>query len=175
MQSNGIVSSLDLPKMNQPQFIKGKFDVSNITWTDVFEKLEHDREEKTFTVITPKLKEEDILYETEKNIVHEGLMNTIVCEGVYTPKNMLPLFKYMNTQYGMVEFHQYISFNIQSSTFGNHDDTDDVIIVPIIGRIGYNVNGLGKVEMNPGDMLYIPKYVHHEPILYGSRATLSFS
>ena len=76
MQSNGIVSSLDLPKMNQPQFIKGKFDVSNITWTDVFEKLEHDREEKTFTVIAPKVKEEDILYETEKNIVHEGLMNT---------------------------------------------------------------------------------------------------
>ena len=161
--------------MNRPQFLKRKVDVSQITWTDVFEKLEYDRQQKTFTVIAPKIKDEDILNETEEYLVHEGAMNTIVCEGEYIPQNMFSIFDHMKTHYGMREFHQYISFNVESSTFGNHNDTVDVIIVPIIGKIGYRVNGLGEVKMEPGDILYIPKYVHHEPILYESRATLSFS
>ena len=34
--------------------VKRKVEVDNITWTDVFDKLEYDRLQKTFTVIAPK-------------------------------------------------------------------------------------------------------------------------
>lgn len=154
---------------------KRKVDVSNITWEDVFDKLEYDRLQKTFTVISPKVKSEEILNESEDVILHRGAMNTMVCEGNYTPWSMRPLAEHMKTTYNMRDFHQYVSLCGESSTFGRHNDEVDVMIVPIIGDIGYTVDGLGEVFMEPGDILYIPKYVYHEPRIFVPRATLSFS
>ena len=81
----------------------------------------------------------------------------------------------MKTTYNMRDFHQYVSLCGRSSTFGRHNDEVNVMIVPVIGDIGYTVDGLGEVIMEPGDILYIPKYVYHEPMVLGPRATLSFS
>ena len=162
--------------MMQAYLSKRKVDVSNIQWEDVFDKLEYDRLQKTFTVIAPKVKSEEILNETDNIILHKGAMNTIICEGSYTPWSMRPLADHMKTTYNMRDFHQYVSLCGESSTFGRHNDNVDVMIVPIIGKIGYRVDGLGdRVDMEPGDVLYIPKYVYHEPVVYGPRATLSFS
>jgi len=158
-----------------PYLLRKEFDVSNINWTDVFEKLEYDRKHEFFAVISPKIKPEEVLNETTDIIFHKGEMNTIVCESNYTPHQMKPLFDHMKEKYGMVEFHQYVSLSAESSTFGRHNDTQDVMIVPIIGKIGYDVDNLGRVELDPGDVLYIPKYVHHEPVVYGPRVTLSFA
>jgi len=161
--------------MTQAQLSKRKVDVSNITWEDVFDKLEYDRAQKNFTVIAPKLKPEEILNESEDVILHRGAMNTMVCEGNYTPWSMRPLAEHMKLNYGMRDFHQYVSLSGGSSTFGRHNDEVNVMIVPVIGDIGYTVDGLGEVFMEPGDILYIPKYVYHEPMVLGPRATLSFS
>lgn len=161
--------------MTQAYLSKRKADVSNITWEDVFDKLEYDRLQKTFTVISPKVKSEEILNESEDVILHRGAMNTMVCEGSYTPWSMRPLAEYMKTTYNMRDFHQYVSLCGGSSTFGRHNDEVDVMIVPVIGDIGYTVDGLGEVFMEPGDILYIPKYVYHEPRIFVPRATLSFS
>ena len=161
--------------MTQAQLSKRKVDVSNITWEDVFDKLEYDRAQKNFTVIAPKVKPEEILNESEDVILHRGAMNTMVCEGNYTPWSMRPLAEHMKLNYGMGDFHQYVSLSGGSSTFGRHNDEVNVMIVPVIGDIGYTVDGLGEVFMEPGDILYIPKYVYHEPMVLGPRATLSFS
>ena len=161
--------------MTQAYLSKRKADVSNITWEDVFDKLEYDRLQKTFTVISPKVKSEEILNESEDVILHRGAMNTMVCEGSYTPWSMRPLAEHMKTTYNMRDFHQYVSLCGGSSTFGRHNDEVDVMIVPVIGDIGYTVDGLGEVFMEPGDILYIPKYVYHEPRIFVPRATLSFS
>tara|TARA_B100001113_G_scaffold353778_1_gene359800 strand:+ start:5589 stop:6074 length:486 start_codon:yes stop_codon:yes gene_type:complete len=161
--------------MSQAQLSKKKVDVSNITWEDVFDKMEYDRMQKTFTIISPKVKREEILNETKDIILHQGSMSTMICEGDYAPWSMRPLADYMRRKYNMREFHQYVSLNTGSSTFGRHNDNVNVMIVPIIGDIGYNVDGLGQVTMEPGDILHIPKYVYHEPIVFGPRATLSFS
>ena len=40
--------------MYQPQFLKKKVDVSKITWIDVFDKIESDRQEKTLRIALPK-------------------------------------------------------------------------------------------------------------------------
>lgn len=161
--------------MSQAALTKRKVDVSNITWDDVFDKLEYDKVQKTFTVIAPKVKPEEILNETDNVILHKGSMNTMISEGSYTPWSMRPLAEHMKTCYGMRDFHQYVSLSGGSSTFGRHNDNVNVMIVPIIGDIGYLVDGLGEVIMEPGDILYIPKYVYHEPLVFGPRATLSFS
>ena len=161
--------------MTQAYLSKRKVDVSNITWEDVFDKLEYDRLQKTFTVISPKVKSEEILNESEDVILHRGAMNTMVCEGSYTPWSMRPLAEHMKINYNMRDFHQYVSLCGGSSTFGRHNDEVDVMIVPVIGDIGYTVDGLGEVFMEPGDILYIPKYVYHEPRIFVPRATLSFS
>ena len=161
--------------MTQPYLSKRKVDVSNITWEDVFDKMEYDRLQKTFTVIAPKVKPEEILKETKDVILHQGSMNTMICEGSYTPWSMRPLADHMKISYGMREFHQYVSLSGNATTFGRHNDNVNVMIVPIIGDIGYNVDGLGEVFMEPGDILFIPKYVYHAPKVLGPRATLSFS
>jgi|TARA_B100000035_G_scaffold138638_1_gene118143 hypothetical protein len=161
--------------MNQAALTKRTVDVSNITWDDVFDKLEYDKVQKTFTVIAPKVKPEEILNETSEVILHKGSMNTMISEGSYIPWAMRPLAEHMKVSYGMREFHQYVSLSGGSSTFGRHNDNVNVMIVPIIGDIGYLVDGLGEVIMEPGDVLYIPKYVYHEPLIFGPRATLSFS
>ena len=161
--------------MNRATLSKRKVDVDHITWPDVFDKLEKDRLNKSFTIISPKVKSEEILNQKEDIVLHQGDMHTIICEGEYVPWQMRPLFDFMWSRYGMREFHQYISFGAGSSTFGRHNDTVDVMIVPIIGKVGYRVDYLGEVEVEPGDILYIPKYVYHEPVVYGPRATLSFS
>ncbi len=145
--------------MNRATLSKRKVDVDHITWPDVFDKLEKDRLNKSFTIISPKVKSEEILNETDSIMLHKGAMNTIICEGEYVPFQMRPLFDYMWSRYGMREFHQYVSLSAESSTFGRHNDNVDVMIVPIIGKIGYRVDGLGEVVMDPGDVLYIPKYL----------------
>ena len=161
--------------MDQPQFLKRKVDVSKITWIDVFDKIESDREGKTLRIAVPKESHDWNVMTLKEMILHHGAKNTIACHGDYIPLNMIPILNHMKKYYGMKIFHQYISFNIESNTLGYHKDTVDVIIVPIIGIIGYNVDGLGEIKMEPGDLLYIPKYTFHEPILYEPRATLSFS
>jgi hypothetical protein len=161
--------------MSQAKLSKKIVDVSNITWEDVFDKLETDRQQKDFTVIAPKIKPEEILNESRTLVLHRGGMNTMISEGKYIPWSMRPLADHMKINYGMKDFHQYVSLSGGSSTFGRHNDTVDVMIVPIIGDIGYGVDGLGEVFMEPGDALFIPKYLHHEPLVLGPRATLSFS
>tara|TARA_B100000963_G_scaffold126627_1_gene110510 strand:- start:414 stop:905 length:492 start_codon:yes stop_codon:yes gene_type:complete len=161
--------------MDQPQFLKSKVDVSKITWIDVFDKIESDREEKTLRIALPIENPDWNVMTLKEIILHHGDMNTIACHGDYIPLNMIPLFNYMEKYYGMKRFHQYTSFNNESNTLGYHNDTVNVIIVPIIGEMGYRVDGLGEIKMKPGDILYIPKYTFHEPLLYEPRATLSFS
>ena len=161
--------------MYQPQFLKKKVDVSKITWIDVFDKIESDRQEKTLRIALPRENPDWNLMTLKEIILHHGAMNTIACHGDYIPHNMIPLFNHMEKYYRTKHMHQYTSFNIESNTLGYHNDTVDVIIVPIIGEMGYRVDGLGEIKMEPGDMLCIPKYTFHEPILYEARATLSFS
>ena len=161
--------------MYQPQFLKKKVDVSNITWIDVFDKIESDREEKTLRIALPKENPDWNAMTLKEIILHHGATNTIACHGDYIPYNMIPLSNHMEKCYRTKHMHQYTSFNIESNTLGYHNDTVDVIIVPIIGEMGYRVDGLGEIKMKPGDILYIPKYTFHEPILYEPRATLSFS
>ena len=51
----------------------------------------------------------------------------------------------------------------------------DVLIVQAIGSVCYSFDD-GKIfRLNPGDSIFIPKGVYHNPIVLEPRVTLSFS
>ena len=51
---------------------------------------------------------------------------------------------------------------------------ENVLIVQSIGSVQYRING-EIYTLNPGDSLYIPSGVYHEPIVSEPRVTFSFS
>ena len=51
----------------------------------------------------------------------------------------------------------------------------NVLIVQSIGVISYKFDSGAVCTLNPGDSIFIPKGVYHDPIIEGPRATLSFS
>ncbi len=159
---------------NGSRVSRRKVDVSNIIWDDVIDKINYDVQMQEFSVIHDKPQKHNVLAKTKERILLNTPPPTIICEGSYAPYSFKPIVDQFKL-YGMDQFHTYVSFCKGSSTFGRHNDIDNVMICPIVGKIGYTVDELGRVELDPGDVLYIPRYVYHEPHVYGPRAILSFS
>jgi ribosomal protein L16 Arg81 hydroxylase len=63
--------------------------------------------------------------------------------------------------------HLYISFLENSSTYGWHADTTDVFFIQGIGVSVWEVKVNGEVfespELNPGDLIYVPANMEHNP------------
>lgn len=63
--------------------------------------------------------------------------------------------------------HLYVSFLENSSTYGWHSDTTDVFFVQGIGVTVWEVNVNDEVikfpELNPGDLIYVPAHMQHNP------------
>jgi ribosomal protein L16 Arg81 hydroxylase len=70
--------------------------------------------------------------------------------------------------------HVYSSLAKNASNFGNHYDNTDVLIVQSVGIIKYSFDNNLEHTLYPGDSLFIPKYVNHNPIILEPRITLSF-
>ena len=134
----------------------------NITWEDTIKKI-------------------DTEYEVYKGdslkIVNQNMTPpTIVCHAPIYPNTFLIAYNQIFNEIARIvsDMHTYISFTNNAPNFGKHDDEDDVLIVQAIGNIKYKVDGINEVTLNPGEALYIPKYIAHEPFINGRRVTLSF-
>lgn len=102
-----------------------------------------------------------------------GNRYSFVChnDNNYLPGTLKPAYQ----EVGLEEMHIYISFSDSAETFGRHNDEDDVLIVQSIGKMAYRFDN-GKICMlSPGDSLFIPAGVYHDPIVHEPRVTLSFS
>ena len=84
-------------------------------------------------------------------------------------------FRELNQEESVNNMHLYISFCSDSSTFGRHKDTEDVLIVQSIGIMHYEFDDGNIITLEPGDGLFIEDGVYHSPIVPGPRVTLSFS
>lgn len=81
--------------------------------------------------------------------------------------------------------HMYCNISITGKTFGMHVDTQDTWIWQCAGvtkwALHYHIdayhsyNGVVVHELNPGDMLYIPKGVYHTTKPLTPRFSISFS
>lgn len=124
-----------------------------ITWNDMIEKLSYE-----FDNDDPKF------------LINPYTLPTFVCHTDYYPKSFLDAFNEVNYS----EMHVYCSLGKQAPTFGNHKDTVDVLIVQAFGKILYKIENK-EYHLDPGDSLFIPAYVYHEPVIIEPRITLSFS
>ena len=142
------------------KFTKNHFHkTKNIIWEDVIFQMSEEFKNKTHRLVVNDL----------------NVSPTIVLHGYHFPNTIGEAFREVNSEIGTNHMHIYTSFGENSSTFGRHKDSMDVIIVQSIGSICYSFDD-GKIyKLDPGDSIYIPKNVYHNPIVLEPRVTLSFS
>jgi ribosomal protein L16 Arg81 hydroxylase len=85
------------------------------------------------------------------------------------------LRKKMKKERGYHCLHIYASKAANATTFNRHKDENDVLIVQSVGSMMYTFDNGDNICLNPGDGLFIPKSVYHNPICIEPRITLSFS
>lgn len=141
------------------QHKKNNFEVcKNITWDDVIKKIN-----------------QEYGANTHRLVANNNELPLFVLHNNYYPQTIQLAYNEVQKEYNIQELHIYLSFARGSSTFGRHCDTMDVIIVQSIGDMLYTFDDGSEVVMNPGDSLFIPKGVYHNPIVFEPRVTLSFS
>jgi len=158
-------------------FTENKYPIAKtICWDDIIEKLS--KEYSSSTIIWNHLlihppKEED---DTNKNFFsHDGSHPpTFLMIEDYYPGNFEQVFNFVSEDCGVKVLHTYASFGENSMTFKNHFDDVDVLLVQARGSTKYRCDEQ-FYTLNPGDSLFLPKGVYHEPIVIGPRITLSFS
>lgn len=158
-------------------FTEGKYPIAkNISWDDVIEKISKESSDmiilwNQFEVYPPKSDTND------KKLVcfsSSSQPPTFFLRNDYYPGTIGETFEAVNKDCGVKVMHTYISFGNDSMTFGNHCDPVDVLLVQAKGTTSYRCDDI-TYTLNPGDSLLIPKGFYHEPLISGSRVTLSFS
>ena len=130
-----------------------------ITWDDVMEKISNEYESKSYLIIS------------KRNVSFPSF----VLHNNFFPKSILKSFNEVKNDCNIKILHTYISFCKESDTFGRHCDEVDVLIVQAIGSVSYEFDSGECYTLYPGDSLFIPKGVYHNPIVNTPRVTLSFS
>ena len=148
-------------------------EVGKITWQDAMLKIDADVQEDKFICIRHN-DENYTLHTKDKLMVVRGEIPTIVCESSYVPNTFLPVCQKVQKDWGMTEFHTYVSMSKKTFTFGRHNDTMDVLIVQAMGKVTYRFDD-AIIKLRPGDAVFIPEGEYHDPIVHGPRITLSFS
>jgi ribosomal protein L16 Arg81 hydroxylase len=138
---------------------RNHFDTApKVTWEDVIEKLGNEFLNKTPTVLTE----------------NKSAGPTIICHNENLTKSLYTCMEQVGSEFDLDNYHVYISFAKSSNTFGRHKDNNHVIIVQAIGKIRYKFDNGDIHTLGPGDSLYIPKGVYHDPEVLCPRVTLSF-
>ena len=139
---------------------KDKFEkCKDVTWDDVIEKLSYE-----FSVGSHKFIAES------KSIPPSFVMHTNKFPGT-----LFDAFEELRVKENVIDMHVYMSLGSNSSTFGRHNDPDNVLIVQAIGEIQYAFDDGNIISLKPGDSLLIKRGVNHTPIVSGPRVTLSAS
>tara|TARA_R100000482_G_C5022411_1_gene100425 strand:- start:32 stop:487 length:456 start_codon:yes stop_codon:yes gene_type:complete len=139
---------------------KNKFKkCKDVTWDDVIEKLSYE-----FSVGSHKFIAES------KSIPPSFVMHTNKFPGT-----LFDAFEELRVKENVIDMHVYMSLGSNSSTFGRHNDPDNVLIVQAIGEIQYAFDDENVITLTPGDSLLIKRGVYHTPIVSGPRVTLSSS
>jgi mannose-6-phosphate isomerase-like protein (cupin superfamily) len=128
---------------------------TNVSWLDVASQIELEKVNDTYRAISD---ETDLC---------------IDCGCV--PGFLANIYQKFKRDYGYNAMHMYTSRKIGAETLGRHNDDQDVLIVQSRGRMTYKFDDNNVVTLYPGDGLYIPAWVHHNPITIEPRITLSLS
>ena len=142
------------------KFTKNHFKtVRDITWDDIIKKISVEFQNKTVNFIAKDSKTPP----------------TFALHNNYYPLSIKKAYDEVHDALGITEMHVYTSFGFDSSSYGKHKDTMDVLIVQSIGTMIYKFDNDIKYTLDPGDSVFIPKGEYHEPFILEPRVTLSFS
>ena len=139
-----------------------QFTDCNVAWDDVIEKISDDFEDGSFKILN----------------VATSLMRspapTFVLMNDYYPNSVGEVFNKVQKKEGIRNLHVYASLGNSSLTYGNHNDDIDVLLIQSIGSTLYGIEG-DEYTLAPGDGMFIPAGVYHDPIVIEPRVTLSFA
>ena len=142
------------------KFTKNHFKtVKSVEWSDVIKKLAIEFDTGSVNFIAE----------------HKTVPPTFAMHSNYIPGSISDAYNEVKDATGIDEMHIYASLGSSSSTYGKHKDTMDVLIVAAIGSIIYKFDNDLSYTLDPGDSVFIPKGVYHEPLVVEPRVTLSFS
>jgi ribosomal protein L16 Arg81 hydroxylase len=142
------------------EFIKqGFLECTELVWEDIDIQIENEVRRRKCRIIGE---------------TYDDLTYILLDQQRFNP-NILKIHQKMIDQYNLKVLHIYTSKNYNGKTFGRHCDNGDVLIVQSIGKIDYKFDDDRVISLQPGDGLYIPKGVYHDPISSEPRVTLSFS
>tara|TARA_Y100000389_G_C17409504_1_gene490055 strand:+ start:429 stop:842 length:414 start_codon:yes stop_codon:yes gene_type:complete len=71
--------------------------------------------------------------------------------------------------------HLYFNITTKAETFGKHKDVMDVYFWQCQGATKWIIEDKDEVILNPGDLIFIPKGVHHNVIPLSPRLGVSMS
>lgn len=133
--------------------------VRSIEWSDVIKKLAFDFENGAVNFIadTPLIPP------------------TFAMHSKFAPGSIRTAYDEVKDSQNIVQMHVYSSLGNSSATYGRHKDVMDVLIVSAIGSVIYKFDDCPSYTVDPGDSIFIPKGVYHEPQIVEPRVTLSFS
>jgi ribosomal protein L16 Arg81 hydroxylase len=130
-----------------------------VTWDDVILKLSNEIENNTYGI----------------TITNNNKFPSIRLPNQFHPKSITEAFNEVKKEKDVKILHVYLSFSGECGTFGRHKDSCDVFIVQSIGEVSYSFDDGSTYKLTPGDSIYIPNGVYHDPIIHSPRVTLSFS
>lgn len=132
---------------------------SQVTWADIIEKFDKESQNPFHDVFANP----------------DDPFSSLVLTTPPLPSSLKAAFDEVKKTDDITILHIYVSLSRQSSTFGRHSDSMDVLLVQAIGETGYRFDDGKTITLKPNDGLIIKKGIYHEPIISGPRATLSFS
>ena len=140
-------------------YTQNKYQIcKDILWEDIIQKINN-----------------ECFKQSHRLISNKRLETLFILHNDFYPGSIRSAFDEVNNDCKVKDLHIYTSFSQNAPTFGRHCDSDDVLIVQSFGQMKYEFDDGVIVEMNPGDSLYIPEGIYHNPISFNPRITLSFS
>lgn len=149
--------------ISKVKVFKSRYPIATkVTWNDAVKKVNFDVDNNTFHL----LKEENDV--TEERVTIVGLTN-------YRTPSIETAYNVVLSEFPMIEsMFVYISNAKGSDCFHRHNDPEAIWLVQCIGSMSYEFDDGSTRTINPGDALYIPSEVYHNPTVNTPRVTMSF-
>ena len=155
-------NKLCCPHRTEFEYLPQQFTDCTVEWGDVISKMSEEFEDGTFKILN----------------VAESLRRcpapTFVLMNDFYPNTIGDIFNKVEKKEGIRNLHVYTSLGFSAPTYGKHNDDIDVLLVQSIGSTEYDIE-CDHYTLAPGDGMFIPAGVYHDPIVIEPRVTLSFA